>query len=117
MYEQHNFKELQIWKEAMEIVKSVYQYTSTLPDQEKFGLTSQLTRCSISLPANIAEGSGRTQVDFGRFLRISLSSSYELETLLFIANDMHFEVNESIFMQMKSFQNKTRAFIKSLERK
>lgn len=100
----------------MIIVKTIYQYSAKLPDHEKFGLISQLTRCCISLPANIAEGSGRTQADFGRFLRISLSSSYELETLLIIAADLYNNVDETIFSQLKSFQNKTKAFIKSIEK-
>ena len=66
----HNFRELKIWKEAMNIVKSVYLLTSQLPSDERFGLVSQINRCSVSIPSNIAEGSGRTSnKEFLHFLQ------------------------------------------------
>lgn len=95
---QHNFRELKIWKDSIEIVKSIYLLTSELPDDEKFGLKSQLQRCAVSVPSNIAEGSGRsTNKDFRNFLNMSLSSSYELETQLIIVNELfHIEISEII---------------------
>jgi len=82
----HNFRELNIWKESMTLVERVYELVTQLPDDEKFGFKSQIRRCSVSIPSNIAEGSGRsTDKDFRRFLDISLSSSYELETQLILA--------------------------------
>lgn len=95
---QHNFRELKIWKDSIEIVKSIYLLTSELPDDEKFGLKSQLQRCAVSVPSNIAEGSGRsTNKDFRNFLNMSLSSSYELETQLIIVNELfHLEISEII---------------------
>lgn len=113
MVKQHNYKELAIWKEGMGLVKQVYAYSSGLPDFERYGLISQLNRCV--LPANVAEGSGRTEIDFRRFLRISISSSYELDTLLEIAGDLYQKVPEQLYLDIKSFQNKTKAFIKTLE--
>ena len=56
----HNFKELLVWKKSIDLVKSVYLLTSALPSEEKFGLISQMNRSSVSIPSNIAEGSGRT---------------------------------------------------------
>ena len=56
----HNFRELKIWKESMGLVKEIYRLTSQFPSDEKHGLISQMNRCSISVPSNIAEGSGRT---------------------------------------------------------
>lgn len=86
---QHNFRELNIWREAMDIAKEVYAIAKSFPDDEKFGLTSQIKRCAISIVSNIAEGSGRTSnKEFTHFLNIALSSSYELETQLLIANDL-----------------------------
>ncbi len=68
----HNFRELKIWKEGMNIVKSVYILTSQLPADERFGLVSQINRCAVSIPSNIAEGSGRTSnKEFLHFLNIS----------------------------------------------
>jgi len=55
----HNFKELKIWKNSMSLVADVYLLTNNLPDAERFGLISQLRRCSVSLPSNIAEGTSR----------------------------------------------------------
>jgi four helix bundle protein len=60
-----NFKELEVWKDGRVLVKEVYLLTKSLPDEEKFGLTSQIKRCSISITANIAEGSAKdSQKDF-----------------------------------------------------
>lgn len=71
------------------LVKDLYEVTSNFPPSEKYGLTSQLNRCAISIPANIAEGCGRsTDKDFAHFLNVSLGSAYELETLLILSKDV-----------------------------
>ncbi|WP_107038493.1 four helix bundle protein [Brumimicrobium mesophilum] len=86
----HNCRELNIWKNGMEIVKSTYQISEGLPKDERFGPVPQIQRCSVSIPSNIAEGSGRsTTKDFIRFIDIGLSSSYELETQLILVNDLY----------------------------
>jgi len=73
----------------MDLTRKVYVLTSELPDDERFGLKSQINRSSVSIPSNIAEGSGRgTDKDFCRFLDISLGSSFELETQLILAQDL-----------------------------
>ena len=78
-----NFKELFIWKKGMQIWKQVYMISKKLPDNERFGLVTQINRAAASIPANIAEGSGRnSNKDNARFLYISLGSSFELETFL-----------------------------------
>lgn len=85
----HNFKELKIWQISRKLVKDIYEITVTFPTSEKYGLISQLRRCVVSIPANIAEGSGRnTDKDFSHFLNISLGSAYELETLLILSCDV-----------------------------
>lgn len=91
----HNFRELKIWKDSIELVKSIYAISELLPKEELYGLKSQLNRCAISIPSNIAEGSGRTTIkEFIHFLNISLSSSYELETQLILINTLFkIEVN------------------------
>ena len=55
----HNFKKLQIWQEAIELITLNYKFTSTLPDFEKFGLQTQLNRCSVSIASNISEGTSK----------------------------------------------------------
>lgn len=75
----------------MDVVDAVYDYANTLPDNEKYGLRSQSTRCAVSILSNIAEGSGKTSDrDFARFTEISLGSAYELETQLFICQRRKF---------------------------
>ncbi len=72
------------------MVKEVYEFSSKLPKEEKFGITSQINRSAVSIPSNIAEGSGRTtNKEFVRFLEIAISSSYELETQLILANEIY----------------------------
>ena len=89
----HNFRDLEIWKDSFAIVKVVYEVSSQLPDDEKFGLKSQVQRCAVSIPSNIAEGSGRTSdKEFLHFLNIAIGSSYELETQLLLIHDS-FEID------------------------
>ena len=98
----HNFRELKIWKDSIEIVKLIYLLTSELPDDEKFGLKSQLQRCAVSIPSNIAEGCGRnTDKDFNNFLGISLGSAFEFETQLIICKNLNF-INQEDFNFLES---------------
>ena len=86
-----NFRELEVWKDARKLVKEIYVLTEQLPETEKFGLTSQMQRCVVSITANIAEGCAKySQKEFVRFLQIGLGSSYELETHLIICADLQF---------------------------
>ncbi|MBU2018346.1 MAG: four helix bundle protein [Bacteroidetes bacterium] len=103
----HNFRELEVWKESFHLVKEIYIMTSTLPDSEKFGLISQIRRCAVSIPSNIAEGSGRTtDKDFLNFLSMSLSSAYELETQLLLLADLFAIEIDEVFPKLQSIQRK-----------
>jgi four helix bundle protein len=87
----HNFKNLKVWEKSMALAASVYKLMAAMPPEEKYGLTSQIKRCAISIPSNIAEGAGRnTNADFARFLDISNGSSNELETQLLLAQRLNF---------------------------
>ena len=82
----HNYRELKIWQRSMDFVVRIYEATSKFPTDEKFGLTSQLRRCAISVPSNISEGAGReTNQEFKRFLQFSMGSLNELRTQIEIA--------------------------------
>ncbi len=82
------YNELLIWQKSMDVCREVYQLTNTFPHHERFGLTSQMRRASISIPSNIAEGSRRgSQKDFRKFLYIAYGSGAELETQLILAKD------------------------------
>lgn len=79
----HNYRELKVWQRAMDFVLEVYRVTNMFPKDEKFGLTSQLRRCAISIPSNISEGAGRaTNNQFRYFLEIAMGSCNEAQTQL-----------------------------------
>ena len=85
------FKELKVWQKAIELVTETYLKTQNFPKEEIYGLTSQIRRCAVSIPSNIAEGCGRkTNKDFSNFLGISLGSSFEFETQLIICKNLNF---------------------------
>lgn len=87
----NNYKELKLWQKSVDLAVAVYGITATFPKEEIYGLTQQIKRSAVSVPSNIAEGSGRnSKKDFSNFLGISYGSSCELETQLIIANRVDF---------------------------
>src|SRR5690348_15340354 len=86
-----NFKQLKIWQKGFEIAVNSFNLVNSFPREERFGLSSQITRAAVSIPSNIAEGSSRSSnKDYNRFLEISLGSTFELETQLLIAQAVNF---------------------------
>jgi four helix bundle protein len=86
-----NFRKLLVWQKGMSLTTNIYSNTKTFPKEEIFGLTSQLRRCAVSIPSNIAEGLGRdSKNELLRFLNISVGSLFELQTQLEIAKNIHF---------------------------
>lgn len=78
-------RDLVVWQKALDLSFMIYRMTERFPAQEKYGLSSQIQRASVSIPSNIAEGRQRgTRKDYVRFLRIALGSSAEVETQLFL---------------------------------
>lgn len=93
----HKVEDLKIWNKAMGLAKSVYLLASELPTDEKFGLISQIKRCSISIPSNIAEGAGRnSQKEFKHFLSIANGSAYELQTQLILIIELNLITKEKV---------------------
>ena len=85
----HNFKKLRFWEKSRILVKEIYELTKTFPYEERFELSSQIRRASISVISNIAEGAGRkTEKEFKRFLDISSGSLSELQAQLIISMDL-----------------------------
>lgn len=79
-------RDLVVWRQAMDLAQRVYEVTRTFPREETYGLTAQMWRAAISIPSNIAEGSGRaTRADYLQFLRIAKGSLRELETQIELA--------------------------------
>ena len=84
-----DFHELKVWQKAHQLTLAVYQITATFPREELYGLTTQLRRCSASIPANLAEGCGRNgDAEFARFCSIAMRSASELEYHLLLAKDL-----------------------------
>ena len=105
----HRYKELKVWQKAIDLAVEVYRITEKLPREERFGLVTQINRCVVSIPSNIAEGAGRnTNKDFDHFLGISLGSSFELDTQLVISNRLGYVVSddfEKIEVELEHIQN------------
>ena len=109
----HNYKNLKIWKVGIEIVEDVFKLTSMFPEEEKFGLVSQINRCSVSIPSNIAEGSSRTDKSFSHFIDIALGSSFELETQMIIAYKRNYITQQELTLieeKIAEFQKMTMGF-------
>lgn len=83
----HNFKNLKVWQKAVDLAVNVYELTKSFPSEERFGITSQMRRSSVSIPSNIAEGTAKnSSKSFSNCLDISLGESFELENQGIIAN-------------------------------
>ena len=86
-----NFKNLKIWQKGLDVAIKSFQFVSSFPREERYGISSQITRSAVSIPSNVAEGSSRkSDKDYNRFLEHSLGSSFELETQILIAQAVNF---------------------------
>lgn len=113
-----NFRELKVWDKSHKLVLSVYKATAKFPQQEQYGLTSQLRRASASIPTNIAEGCGRSgNREFSYFLQIALGSASEVEYLLLLAQEIgyiDFELNKELTVQVVEVKCMLTGFIQKL---
>lgn len=113
----HKYRELEIWKRAIDLTVDVYALSKHFPEDERFGLTSQIKRAAVSVPSNIAEGAGRnSDKEFNQFLGISTGSIFEVETQLIIAERLNFltsdqtekvlQKSDELVRMTKSLKNK-----------
>jgi four helix bundle protein len=85
-----SYRELRVWQRALDLVETVYEVSGRLPDDERFGLRAQIRRSAVSIPANIAEGYGRSgSGEYLYFLGVANGSLRELETLLFLSERLY----------------------------
>ncbi|MGH7195708.1 MAG: four helix bundle protein [Candidatus Saccharimonadales bacterium] len=85
-----SFKNLIVWQKSFALVKQIYELTNQLPKHEQFGLASQLQRCAVSIPSNIAEGQQRNNLkEYCQFLGIARGSAGELETQLLLVKEIY----------------------------
>jgi four helix bundle protein len=114
-----NFKGLKVWQKGFEIAAWSFKLTTSFPKEERFGLSSQITRAAVSIPSNIAEGSSRSsEKEYKRYLEIALGSGFELETHLLIAETAGYgskELRGQLLQMLDEEQKMLIAFIKRLE--
>ncbi|HVN82548.1 MAG TPA: four helix bundle protein [Terriglobia bacterium] len=85
------YRDLQVWQKAIQLAKSIYRISASFPNEEKYGLVSQIRRASVSVPSNIAEGQARnTTGEFIQFLSHAEGSLAEVDTQLFLATEFEF---------------------------
>ena len=109
----HSFEKLEVWKDSINLVEVVYKITESFPLEERFGLTNQMRRCSVSISSNLAEGTSRiTQKDKSRFSTIAFSSAMELLNQIIISKRLNFiddDVYEKLRVQFLMISNKINA--------
>jgi four helix bundle protein len=115
-----SYRDLRVWQEAMTLAEACYRVTSSLPREEMFGLTMQVRRAAVSVPANIAEGYGRNSKGaYGQFLRVAQGSLKELETHLLLTQRLGFAQETKIapiLSSCDSLGRMLRSLIRSIER-
>jgi four helix bundle protein len=103
---QHSFEKLNVCQDSLGLIERIYQETKTFPEDEKFGLVSQIRRASISICSNIAEGTSRISTkDKSHFLTMAFSSTMELLSQLIISNRLHF-LNDNVYMELRELTMK-----------
>jgi four helix bundle protein len=115
----HNYKNLKVWQLGIEIAHDISDILLECPKHERYDLSSQMSRCSVSIPSNIAEGSSRTDKSFSHFVDIALGSSFELITQLIVAKHRKY-IDEETFIKLEKkieeFQRMTMSFQNGLKK-
>lgn len=114
----HNFEKLKIWQKAMDIAVAVYEISALLPIDERFNLIHQIKKSAVSIPSNIAEGSGRNHnKEFIQFLSIANGSTFELISQLILAKRLNLideAITQPIINQLVEVSNMNFSFQKTL---
>lgn len=111
-----SYKDLFVWQKGIVLVKQIYDVTRTFPDEERFGLMSQLRRAAVSIPSNIAEGQARhTTKEFIRFVSNAEGSTAELETQLIISGELNY-IDKQRIASLFSLVTEERKMLNALRR-
>jgi len=101
-----DFRKYDIWTDGIDFSIEIYDLTDIFPNDERFGLTSQMRRAAVSIPSNIAEGASRkSNLEFSRFIEIALGSSFELETQLTISKKRKYITGETLALLLTPLQS------------
>ena len=115
------YRDLLVWQKAMTLVTEVYRLSRRFPKEETYGLTSQIRRCGVSVPSNIAEGCGRNSTsDYVRFLRMAMGSLYELQTQAEIARNLGYlddDAFEGMYASSREIERMMSSLIRQLKQK
>jgi four helix bundle protein len=113
------FRDILIWQKSMSLVTKIYTSTNNFSKEEIFGITSQIRRCSVSIPSNVAEGFGReSNKEYLRFLNISLGSLFELQTQLEIEKNIQYldvEKFKEIYEDTREIERMIVSFINKIK--
>jgi four helix bundle protein len=114
-----NHKDLEVWKEAMDLVVAIYHFSDVFPEIEKYALVQQLRRAAVSIPSNIAEGCGRkSERETLRFLSIALGSLAEIETQALIAERLNYvQHQKELFEKMIKVRQLLLGLMHSIEKR
>lgn len=105
-------EKLEVWETSMDLVVDIYKETDTFPKEEKFGLTSQIRKAAVSVPANIAEGAARqSKKEFAHFLSNAQGSASELSTELLIARRLNYLGEENYVTMQKKLDSVGRMIV------
>lgn len=100
-----SYRDLKVWEQSFELSKIIYELTTQLPAEEKFGLISQMQRCAISIPSNIAEGQQRNGTkEFKQFLGFARGSAAELSTQLLLVQEIYNLDTEQLIEKVEQIQ-------------
>jgi four helix bundle protein len=111
-----DFKHLDVWKKSHQLTLDAYRITESFPRTEMFGLSSQIRRAASSIPTNLAEGCGRTQAEFARFVQIALGSACELEYEFLLARDLRM-VSPDVFGEADAKMVEVKRMLQALLRR
>lgn len=111
------YRDLLVWQKSMDLVTEIYRLSKSFPKDETYGLTSQIRRCAVSIPSNMAEGYGRNSTnDYIRFLRMAVGSLFELQSQIEIALNLGY-LNKSDFDKLYDPSREIERMLSSLIRK
>ncbi|NCC68954.1 MAG: four helix bundle protein [Clostridia bacterium] len=110
-----------VWQKSVQFVTDIYRITAKFPETEIYGLISQMRRCAVSVPSNIAEGYGRkTPADFLRFLQIAMGSLFELQTQMEVALNLRYidrKQSESLYEKSREIERMLSSLIRKVREK
>jgi four helix bundle protein len=116
-----SYRDLEVWQRSMQLAKRIYQITQKFPSDERFGLTNQLRRASVSVPSNLAEGHARFgSGEFSRFISISMGSVAEIETQILLSTDLGYltgELSREILEDLETIGKMLRGLAKSISKR